>query len=264
VEKRGAQRWDPEGYARHARFVSELGMPVLELLAPRSGERVLDLGCGDGPLTRELVRAGCRVVGVDASPEQVEAARRLGLDARVVDAERLAFDAEFDAVFSNAALHWMKRPDAVIDGVWRALRPGGRFVAELGGRGCVERVVAALAAALERRGIDAAAHHPWYFPGDAEYRQRLEARGFRVRRIELFPRPTPLPGDLTGWLETFAGSFSAALPAGDRLTFLREVREALRPALQGPDGTWTVDYVRLRFAAEKPAGAAKGVPGAGR
>jgi trans-aconitate methyltransferase len=247
-----AQTWDPDGYARHARFVAELGMPVLELLAPQPGERVLDLGCGDGVLTRELVRRGCQVIGVDGSPEQVEAARRLRLDARVADAHRLDFDAEFDAVFSNAALHWMKQPDAVIDGVWRALRPGGRFVAELGGEGCVARVEAALLEALERRGVDGRAHHPWYFPGEAEYRRRLEERGFQVREMALFPRPTRLPGDVTGWLETFARSFSAALAAEEQPAFLAEVRERLRPHLQDAEGTWTVDYVRLRFCAVKP------------
>ncbi len=253
----GGQRWDPEGYARHARFVSELGLPVLELLAPQPGERVLDLGCGDGVLTRELVRRGCQVIGVDGSPEQVEAARRLRLDARVADAHRLDFHEEFDAVFSNAALHWMKRPDAVIQGVWRALRPGGRFVGELGGHGCVARIEGALLEALARRGVDGRAHHPWYFPTAADYRARLEAGGFQVRELALFPRPTPLPGDVTGWLETFARSFSAALPAEARPAFLAEVREALRPQLEDAEGVWTADYVRLRFAAHK----LQGLPG---
>src|SRR5206468_3373673 len=115
-----AQTWDPERYARTARFVSELGAPVVELLAPVAGERILDLGCGDGALTEALVARGCTVVGIDASPAQVEAARRRGLDARVLDGQHLAFDREFDAVFSNAALHWMTEPDRVIAGVWRA------------------------------------------------------------------------------------------------------------------------------------------------
>ncbi len=255
---RSGQTWDPGGYARHARFVSELGMPVVELLAPRPGERILDLGCGDGDLTQVLVDAGCRVVGVDASAAQIGAARRRGLEAQVMDGEALCFEAEFDAVFSNAALHWMKRPDRVLDGVWRALRPGGRFVGEFGGSGNVARIESALRAALERRGIDAAAHHPWYFPDDVEYAGRLEARGFRVREIALFPRPTRLPGDVTGWLETFCRAFAAALPPGERPDFLAEVREALRPLLQAPDGSWTVDYVRLRFAASKPGEAGRG------
>src|SRR4029450_12123318 len=127
------QTWDPELYERHARFVSALGQPVVELLAPRAGERILDLGCGDGALTEKLVALGCEVVAVDGSAEQVEGARRRGLDARVGDGQALAFENEFDAVFSNAALHWMKRADAVIDGVWRALRAGGGLGGEGGG-----------------------------------------------------------------------------------------------------------------------------------
>jgi SAM-dependent methyltransferase len=246
------QSWDPERYARHARFVSDLGQPVVDLLAPRAGERVLDLGCGDGALTEQLVAAGCHVVGVDASPEQTAGARARGLDARVCDGERLDFLAAFDAVFSNAALHWMKRPDVVIAGVWRALVPGGRFVGEFGGAGCVATIETALLAALARRGIDGRTVHPWYFPTVEDYGARLAARGFAVESIALIPRPTPLPGDVTGWLETFAESFTAPLPSVDRPAFLAEVRDALRPHLCDADGKWTADYVRLRFRAVKP------------
>ncbi len=246
------QSWDPDGYARNARFVSDLGAPVVELLAPRVGERILDLGCGDGALTVKLAVMGCDVVGVDASAPQVEAARRLGLDARVADGERLAFDAEFDAVFSNAAIHWMKPPDDVIDGVWRALRPGGRFVAEFGGYGCVETIKCALIDALDRRGIDGDALNPWYFPTVEDYSVRLARRGFAVRYIALIPRPTPLP-EINGWLETFAQSFMAPLAGSDRAGFIDEVREALRPDLcDANGGKWFADYVRLRFAADKP------------
>ena len=247
----GKQTWDAECYARNARFVSDLGMPVVELLAPRAGEHILDLGCGDGALTEKLAAMGCSVVGVDASPEFVEAARARGLDARIADGERLSFNEEFDAVLSNAALHWMKHPDDVIDGVWRALKPYGRFVAELGGHGCVAKIVAALYAALARRGLDGDRVNPWYFPTVEDYRNRLEARGFQVTWIALIPRPTPLPGDVTGWLETFAQSFSGALPGRDRPDFIAEVREALRPELSDTEGNWTADYVRLRFAATK-------------
>lgn len=247
-----SQTWDPERYARHARFVSDLGQPVVELLAPRAGERILDLGCGDGALTAELVAAGCRVIGVDASAEQVAAARARGLDARVVDGEHLAFDAAFDAVFSNAALHWMPHADAVIAGVWRALVPGGRFIAECGGAGCVAAIETALLAALARRGIDGWSVHPWFFPTVEDYRARLEARGFAVDSMVLIPRPTPLPGDIIGWLETFAESFTAPLPLAERPAFLAEVRDALRPMLCDTAGRWTADYVRLRFKARKP------------
>jgi SAM-dependent methyltransferase len=246
------QTWDPERYDRHARFVSDLGEAVVALLAPRPNERVLDLGCGDGVLTAKLDALGCRVVGVDGSAAQVEAARRRGVDARVGDGEALAFEEEFDAVFSNAALHWMRRPDAVIAGVWRALRPGGRFVGELGGDGCVRTIVDALGTALAARGIDVASVNPWYFPTVEDYRMRLERRGFRVDSIVLFARPTPLPGNVTGWLETFAESFTAGLPAEERAAFLAEVEERLRPRLCDEHGRWSADYVRLRFAATKP------------
>jgi trans-aconitate methyltransferase len=191
-------------------------------------------------------------VGVDGSVAQVAAARALGLDARVVRAEALDFAAEFDAVFSNAALHWVADADAAIAGVWRALRAGGRFVGELGGHGCVATVVRALDEALAARGVDARAMNPWYFPTVEDYGGRLRRRGFTVESIALFPRPTPLPGDVTAWLETFAQSFTAAVPAPDRPAFLGEVRERLRPACCDADGRWSVDYVRLRFAARKP------------
>ncbi len=256
-----AQRWDPERYEENARFVSELGLPVVELLAPRAGERVLALGCGDGRLSGALQQRGCRVVGVDASPELVAAARAAGLAARLADAERLDFEEAFDAVFSNAALHWMRDADAVIGGVWRSLVPGGRFVGELGGEGNVARIVTALLAALERRGIDGRALHPWIFPSASDYRSRLERGGFRVDEIRLFARPTRLPGDVGDWLETFAGPFFVGLDPTARAALLDELREALRPSLQGRDGAWIADYVRLRFRARKPGPAGPGAAG---
>src|SRR5579871_6724772 len=146
-----AQTWDPATYARNARFVSDLGAPVVELLAPQPGERILDLGCGDGALTKKLADVGCVVVGVDSSAAQIEAARELGLEAHVMAAESLPYREEFDAVFSNAVLHWIKNADPMIAGVYRALKPGGRFVAECGGYGCVNKVRTALVDALNRR-----------------------------------------------------------------------------------------------------------------
>jgi len=245
------QHWDPARFQRNAGFVAALGAPLLELLAPRAGERILDLGCGDGALT-ELVAARAHVTGVDASPEQVAAARARGLDAAVVDGTRLAFAAIFDAVFSNAALHWMRDPDAVIAGVWRALKPGGRFVAECGAAGNVESVLRALAVALARHGGDAEAASPWYFPEPAEYRTRLERQGFAVASMALIPRPTPLPGTLDDWLDTFAESFLATVPPQTRSRVKAEVEDMLRGTLLDAAGIWTVDYVRLRFVALKP------------
>jgi trans-aconitate methyltransferase len=246
------QHWDPQRYARTARFVADLGMPVVDLLAPRPGERILDLGCGDGALTEKLAALGCAVVGIDSSPEQVGAAKARGLDARVMDAAALTFEHAFDAVFSNAALHWVRRPDAVMGGVRRALKPGGRFVGEMGGAGNVVRIKAALVAALDRRGIDGAAAVPWYFPSPEEYAGRLRAHGFKVRSIELIPRPTPLPGPMTDWLHTFAETFISRVPAAQQAAYIEEVGAALAPELCDAEGRWTADYVRLRFAADGP------------
>jgi trans-aconitate methyltransferase len=246
-----AQTWSPERYEKNARFVSDLGMPVVALLAPRPGERVLDLGCGDGALTEKLVAMGCSVVGVDASAEQVAGACARGLDCRVASGEDLHFDGEFDAVFSNAAMHWMRRADAVIAGVRRALKPGGRFVAEMGGYGCVAKIRAALGDALAARGLDVGAYDPWFFPTAEDYGARLTAQGFVIDSMTLFPRPTPLPGDVVGWLETFAESFLAGVAAAERPAFLAEVRDTLRPQLADAAGNWTADYVRLRFAAHR-------------
>lgn len=246
------QTWDPEVYARNARFVSDLGQPVVDLLAPMPGERILDLGCGDGVLTRKLADLGCQVVGIDASAPQIEAARALGLDARVIDGYALEFDSEFDAVFSNAVLHWMRDAPRVIAGVYRALRPGGRFVAECGGYGCVDTIHRALVEALDARGHDGGAASPWYFATTEDYGGKLAAGGFAVESIALIPRPTPLPGDVLGWLETFAESFTRVLPAAERTAYLNEVRARIQPALCDARGQWTADYVRLRFAARKP------------
>jgi trans-aconitate methyltransferase len=245
------QTWDPVTYARHARFVSDLGSPVLELLAPRSGERILDLGCGDGALTKRLVDLQCDVVAIDSSAAQIDAARKLGLDAHVMDAEALPFREEFDAVFSNAVLHWIRRADPMIAAVHRSLRFGGRFVAECGGHGCVRKIRTALVHALDRRGIEGEARVPWYFPTPGDYATRLERAGFRVDSIALIPRPTPLPGDVIDWLETFAQSFLEGLPDGARAEYLEEVRAELEPQLRDSAGTWIADYVRLRFVATK-------------
>ncbi|MFO1352047.1 MAG: methyltransferase domain-containing protein [Gammaproteobacteria bacterium] len=244
-----AQTWLAERYARNSRFVADLGMPVVELLAPQAGERILDLGCGDGALTRKLVDLGAQVVGVDSAPDLLAAAQTLGLDVRLMDGQALSFDHEFDAVFSNAAIHWMREPDQVIAGVKRALKPGGRFVGEFGGHGNVAAIIVALIAVLARRGVDGVSRIPWYFPTAAEYRERLEAQGFQVESIQIIPRPTPLPTGLRAWLDTFAENFVRPLAENERGAALDEVVELLRPMLCDTRGNWTADYVRLRFSA---------------
>ena len=243
------QQWDPQRYDHHARFVSDLAGPVLELLAPQPGERILDLGCGDGLVTEWIAAQGASVVGLDSSPDLLEAARARGLDVRLADGQDLPFEQEFDAVFSNAAMHWMVDADAVIRGVARALKPGGRFAGEFGGHCNVAAIVVALLAVLGRRGIDGLQNFPWYFPSDEEYKAKLEAHGFAVTTVQLVPRPTPLPTNMKGWLETFARPFIGRLAGDQRAAALEEAIELLRPALCDKNGRWTADYVRLRFAA---------------
>lgn len=248
-----SQRWSAEDYAAHAGFVPALGGPLVDLLDPRPGERVLDLGCGDGVLTARIAGRGARVVGVDSSPDLLAVARQRGLEVIERDAGRLGFGNAFDAVFSNAALHWMDDQDAVLRGVMRALRGNGRFVAEMGGHGNVAAIVTALVAALHGRGIDAASRIPWHFPTAAACSERLRRHGFEVEYVELFPRPTPLPTDMRGWLETFANPFLEGLDRVDRDSVLEQVVETLSPSLRDGTGRWTADYVRLRFVARKPA-----------
>ncbi len=243
--------WNPKSYAENARFVSDLATPLLTMLNPRPGEIILDLGCGDGALSKKIADSGCKLYAVDASFAQVEAARKRGLQVTVMDGQQLSFKRAFDAVFTNAALHWMKRPEAVISCVWHSLKPGGRFIGELGGEGNVQAIRAGLHASLRRRGIDPEAIDPWYYPSPDEYSALLRRAGFTVDSIELIPRPTPLPSDLSVWLDIFAQPFSRSVDDGDRQKFLDEVRAALEPQLRDASGTWIADYVRLRFRAFK-------------
>ena len=251
MEQNSRQHWSPERYAEAAHFVPTLGAPVLELLAPEPGEHILDLGCGDGVLTEKIAAAGATVVAVDAAPDMVAAAQARGLDARVVAGQHLAFDGEFDAVFSNAALHWMRPPEAVLAGVYRALKPGGRFVGEMGGHNNTAAIMVAIRAVLARRGLNAGRLSPWWFPSAAAYRTKLEAAGFIVDDIRIVPRPTPLPAGLEAWLDTFTEDFFGALPPPDRIPARSEVVDLLRPILMDENGAWIADYVRLRFRAHR-------------
>ena len=244
------QKWNAQAYADNARFVADLGSDILGWLAPQPGEDILDLGCGDGALTLKIADSGASVLGVDASEPLLDAARALGLNVQYMDGQKLTFDNRFDAVFSNAALHWMRDAEAVVRGVHRALKRGGRFVAEFGGHGNVAAIVTALRAVAFRHGMDAGMVAPWFYPTPQEYRVLLEKNGFCVERIMLVPRPTPLPTGMTGWLRTFRAPFFD-LFGGKADDAVNEVAELLAPALRDKEGNWSADYVRLKVLAVK-------------
>jgi SAM-dependent methyltransferase len=249
-----ASKWSPKDYATNAAFVPALGAPVLELLDPQPGERILDLGCGDGVLTEKIVAAGAEVVGVDASEDMIEAAKARGLDAQVMDGQALTFDRAFDAVFSNAALHWMLEPEAVARSVYRALRPGGRFVGEMGGEANIATLRAGIRAELTERGYKLPADDPQFYASVEEFARIYKAAGFADIDARIIPRETPLPNGVTAWVLTFRAGWLdvAGVPDEDREDIAQAVERRLAPKLQRPDGSWFADYVRLRFTMRKP------------
>jgi len=258
--------WDAAGYDDRYSYVHEYGESVVDLLDPEPGERILDLGCGTGHLTAQIAERGATVHGIDASAEMIRSAREqypelsfAQADARTFEADDL-FDVDepvgaggpFDAVFSNAALHWIPEAehDAVLAAVRAALAPGGRFVAEMGGTGNVESIVRATAAELDERGCEA--DPPWYFPGIDGYTPRLAAAGLEPRRAVLFDRPTELDGadGLHDWLGMFGDSLLGDVPDAELSAAVEGIADRLRDDLFDPDReVWVADYRRLRFVA---------------
>ncbi|MBC8727702.1 class I SAM-dependent methyltransferase [Paraburkholderia sp. UCT2] len=246
------QKWSTTLYESNARFVGDLAARAVELLDPRPGERILDIGCGDGYLTEKIAAAGAMMSGVDYSPELVAAAQARGLDVRVGNAEELDYFQEFDGAFSNAAMHWMRRADAVVRGVARALKPGGRFVGEFAGARNAYYIRQAVHEALTRRGFDAKEIDPWYLPEAGEYQEVLEGEGLIVSHIELFDRPVVIDYPVSDWIRTFGSPYLTVLDENECEPLLAEVTRQLAARLLGKDGRWTIDYTRLRFRAEKP------------
>ena len=238
------------------------GSDLISLLGPRPAERILDLGCGTGHLAARIAESGAEITGVDQSPDMISAARLAypNLRFKVADARTLSFRDEFDAVFSNATLHWIHEPELVLQGIERALHPGGRFVAELGGKGNIRAMQSAFDQALADLGIaKAGAVRPWYYPSVSEYATRAERNGLEVRFITLFDRPTELAdgaGGLRNWIAMFATAYLAKAGEANREEFIRRVEEDLRPALFR-NGSWWADYRRLRLVAYKTAGATR-------
>jgi trans-aconitate methyltransferase len=244
--------WDAEQYEGKYSWVWRLGAGVIELLAPQPGERILDVGCGTGQLTADIAKQGTQVVGLDNSANMIGQARQNypGLAFVLGDVTNFRFDEPFDAVFSNAALHWVKEAGAAAESISLALKPGGRFVAEFGGKGNTGSILNALRVAL---GPESDARCPWYYPSIGEYSSLVEKHGLQVRQAELFDRPTPLEGEnaMEDWLRMFCmGSFFKGMSAEDATAKIHEVVRILRPE-RYRDGVWTVDYRRLRLVALK-------------
>lgn len=248
-------RWSADRYAAHGRFVADHATQVLALLDAQSGERILDVGCGDGVLTAAIAESGAEVVGVDASPELIKAAQVRGVDAVLVDATAMEFDREFDAVFSNAALHWILDADAAAAAMFAALRPGGRLAVEFGGFGNIAAIRTGLGAVMDHRGYRDT-DPGQYYPTAAAYTDVLERAGFTDVNARIVPRPTLLPGRMADWLRTFRQGYldAAGVPLGEQDALVAETCVVLEPALRDPaTGRWYADYVRLRATARRPA-----------
>ncbi|NBC67072.1 MAG: methyltransferase domain-containing protein [Bacteroidetes bacterium] len=246
------QNWDANQYKNHASFVPELGSPVLKLLDPKPDERILDIGCGDGTLTVKIAEIARDVIGIDSSESMVLSARERGLNAVLMSGDSITYENEFDAVFTNAALHWIPDYESVISGVHRALKSSGRFVGEFGGKGNIETLVNAVSEVVDRHPEMGIFRNPWYFPSDTEYQEQLEKHGFVVNHIELIPRPTPLKTGVKEWLKIFANHVISGMPPALEEQFLNETEQLVRPDLYSEDKGWQADYVRIRFSARKP------------
>ncbi len=241
-------KWNAEKYNKHTGFVSQLALPVVDLLAPKKGEKILDAGCGDGTLAVEIEKRGAKVIGVDMSFEMIAACKAKGIEACVASVTELPYHDSFDAVFSNATLHWVKDAKSAIHNIALSLKNGGRFVCEFGGEGNASALVSAMQEVFKQHEEFGAFNNPWFFPSIKEYKALLESEGFEVEYIELIPRPTPMD-DIKNWLEIFANGVTKDLSKRQKELFVAECEEILYPKLYTQEEGWMLDYVRLRVKA---------------
>lgn len=239
-------KWDAADYARIGAFVAELGGAALDLLDPQPGERILDVGCGDGTLTKKIIERGATVLGVDNSPEMIAAARANGVDALQLAAEDMQFFAEFDAAFSNATLHWVLHKEQAARAVFRALKPGGRFAGEMGGEGNLINLREALDDELIIRGYAPPLESSNWYASPDEFAAVYEAAGFREVDARLIERPTAIEHGVGAWVTTFRKGWL------DRAAVPEEERAAIGAAVADRVGSNVADYVRLRFIMRKP------------
>ncbi|MBW8683963.1 methyltransferase domain-containing protein [Chitinophaga rhizophila] len=245
--------WNADLYREKHAFVFDYGNSLIEWLQPAAGETILDLGCGTGELTAQIAEKGAKVTGIDSAASMIESAQQHfpGVDFRVADATAFSLEEKFDAVFSNATLHWVRQQEKALDRIYNHLKPGGRFVLEMGGKGNVDDITGALEKAMQNRGYQ---YKPfWYFPSVGEYTSLLEEYGFRVNQVHYFDRDTELADPENGivqWLQMFGSHFLEQVPEEDRQPILQEAQESLR-ATNFRDGKWYTKYVRLRVKAEK-------------
>jgi trans-aconitate methyltransferase len=251
---KASAEWNADLYNSKHDFVWKYGSDVVSLLSPQLGERILDLGCGTGHLTAQIAESGAQVTGVDSSAEMIAAAREAyrNFKFEIADARNLPFRAEFDAVFSNATLHWVPEAEEALRSIRRALRPGGRFVAEFGGKGNIRTMVEAFDRALAELGAATSGEiRPWYYPSVSEYAALAEKNGLEVRFITLFDRPTELADGVAGlrnWIKMFCTAYLERVGASRQEEFIRSAEDLLRPQLFR-DGQWHADYRRLRLVA---------------
>jgi len=251
-----APGWNANLYSERHSFVWKLAEDLLQLLAPQKGERILDIGCGTGQLTAQIAAAGAIVTGFDSSQDMIRTAREKNPNLRfeLGDAREIHLAESFDAVFSNATLHWIREPARVVTRIWRVLEPGGRFVAEFGGKGNLDTLISAFQRSFAALGLPGAEEaNTWYFPSVGEYAGLLESQGFEVCQAALFDRPTPLEDGergLENWVHMFAPVFLNRIPSENQAALLRELERRSRPSLFR-DGQWILDYRRLRVLARK-------------
>jgi trans-aconitate methyltransferase len=247
--------WDANLYDGKHSFVSKYGNRLVELLAPKQGEKILDIGCGTGDLANTLSKSGVEVVGVDKSENMVKQAHSKypSIQFMVQDVTNLEYQSEFDAIFSNATLHWVHPPIQALHKIYQSLKPGGRFVAEFGGKGNVQTITDEIIGQIQIAGyLFKKEQFPWFFPSIAEYSNLMEEVGFRVTFAQHFDRPTQLEGEngLINWIHMFAKHLFNGIPEHKTLEIVTNVETNLKSNLY-KDGNWMADYKRIRVMGVK-------------